>query len=485
MSDRRPNLLFILSDQHARDVAGCYGHPMVQTPHLDALAARGTRFANAYTNSPLCVPARASLATGRYVHDIGHWDNAFPYHGEVTSWHHRVREAGLPMDSIGKLHFRSADDDNGFGREIEPLHVVDGIGDILGCIREDPPVRERFGSFDAIGPGESTYLAYDERNASNGVDWIRQHAGDDEPWVLFLSFVLPHPPYIAPPELCDLYPRDRVPLPTQWRREDWPAHRVLELFRQFFDYTQGFDEEVVRRLAATYYGMVTYLDRQIGRVLETLGTCGLEDSTRVVYTTDHGDCLGARGVFGKFTLYEESAAVPMIAAGPGVPAGRIVDTPVSLIDVYPSVLEAVGVERTPAEEELPGESLWSIAAAADRDRTVFCEYHALASQSAHFMLRDRQYKYNHYVGEAPQLYNLSTDPREVRDLAADPDHRAVLERFEAQLRELLDPEGVDAQAKADQRARIEAFGGEAAVRRRGSFENSPAPGETPVFRHGS
>ena len=133
------NLLFILSDEHTREVAGCYGHPVVRTPAIDGLAARGTRFANAYTNCPICIPARASLATGRYVHQIRHWDNGLPYDGGVRSWHHELRDRGFRVDSIGKLHFRRPDEDHGFTEEIEPLHVVEGVGDILGCLRDDPP----------------------------------------------------------------------------------------------------------------------------------------------------------------------------------------------------------------------------------------------------------------------------------------------------------------------------------------------------------
>lgn len=150
------NLLYIISDQHNRNLLGCYGHPMVQTPNLDRLAERGTRFANAYTNCPICVPARASLATGRYVHQIGNWDNGQPYDGSVPSWHHRLREQGVHAASIGKLHFQGQGADHGFGEEIEPLNVVDGVGDVLGCIRDLPPFRNKRPGIREAGPGDST-----------------------------------------------------------------------------------------------------------------------------------------------------------------------------------------------------------------------------------------------------------------------------------------------------------------------------------------
>ena len=195
---KQTNLLFILSDQHSRDCLGCYGHSMVQTPHLDRLAERGTLFRNAYTNCPICVPERASLATGRYVHEIGFWDNGIPYDGSVKSWGHRLKESGYRVDSIGKLHFRSGDDDNGFTEEHDPLHVVEGIGDLLGCIRENAPFRKKRDGILEAGPGDSTYLQYDERNAATAWRWLREHAEDEKQWALFLSFACPHPPYIAP-----------------------------------------------------------------------------------------------------------------------------------------------------------------------------------------------------------------------------------------------------------------------------------------------
>ena len=136
------NLLFIMSDEHQRNVTGCYGHPIVQTPNLDRLAARGTRFTHAYTNCPICVPCRASLGTGRYVHQIGHWDNAFPYYGAAPAWGHRLQEQGLHAASIGKLRYRRAEDNDGFTKKHDAMYVAEGISELISCIRENPPLRK-------------------------------------------------------------------------------------------------------------------------------------------------------------------------------------------------------------------------------------------------------------------------------------------------------------------------------------------------------
>ena len=474
------NLLFILSDQHTRDITGCYGHPVVRTPNIDSLAGRGTRFTSAYTNCPICVPARASLATGRYVHQTGNWDNAFAYDGSVPSWGHRLREQGFQVASIGKLHFRSAEDDNGFSQEIDPLHVVDGVGDILSCIRDRPPFRDKRAGILNAGPGDSTYLQYDVSNADRACAWLSERKDNDRPWVLFLSFVCPHPPYVAPPDLFEMYPPEQLPLPAQWRHEDWPDHPAIRRFRRFFNYDRPFTEPELRNLTAAYYGTCTHLDRQIGRVLNALEVHNLADTTRILYTSDHGESLGARGLFGKFTMYEESASVPLILAGPDVPSGRVVGTPVSLVDSFPTVLECAAA--APEPDPLPGRSLWQIARNADENRTVFSEYHAVGSRNATYMLRDRTWKYIHYVNEPPQLFNLEDDPKETTDLSSSRDHQTTLKSLERRLRELLDPEAADARAKSAQQARINRFGGEETVRNRGAFDNSPVPGESPAFR---
>ncbi|MFT5090284.1 MAG: choline-sulfatase, partial [Planctomycetota bacterium] len=196
--------------------------------------------------------------------------------------------------------------------------------------------------------------------------------------------------------------------------------------------------------------------------------------------SDHGECLGARGLFGKFTLYDEAASVPMIAAGPDVPAGKVVNTPVSLVDIFPTALEGLGAEMV--DEDLPGRSLWQLANEDDQERTVLSEYHALGTEHGCFMLRRARYKYNYYVGAPAQLFDLQEDPDELSNLSGAAEHQPLVQDFERELRELLDPEAVDAQAHADQRAQVDAHGGEATVRAKGAFDHSPTPGEKPAYR---
>jgi choline-sulfatase len=479
------NVLFILSDEHSRRVLGCYGHEMIRTPNLDRLAAGGIRFSDAYCNSPICVPSRASLATGQYVHKIRFWDNGIPYDGSVPSWHHRLKQAGNEVVSIGKLHFRSADDDNGFTEEVMPLHVVDGIGDPAGWLRE--PLAERKAALklaQQAGRGDSDYQGYDGRITDAAVDWLKARARQTggKPWALFVSLVCPHFPLIARPEWYDLYPEDKVPTPALYDPKDWPDHPYVRAIRECQVYQKGFAGHPgsLQRALAAYFGLVSYVDHNVGRLMEALVASGLAETTRIIYSSDHGDNLGTRGLWGKSTMYEESAGVPMIVAGPELPSGMVCREPVSLVDCFPTVLSWAGVAPNPQDRDLPGLPLDEVALKAPQ-RTILCEYHAAGAATGAFLIRKGKFKYVYYAGMPAQLFDLDADPQEAHDLAGEPGWQGLAAECERELRAVVDPDAADALAKADQRARIAAHGGREAILKLGSFGHSPVPGTKAVY----
>lgn len=478
---RPTNVLIIHSDQHSKRVLGCYGNPVVRTPHLDALAARGTRFANAYCPTPICVPSRASLATGRYAHRLGSWDNAKPYIGtEAASWGHRLTARGRKVTTIGKLHYRRVGDPTGFPDQRLPMHVLDGVGDLYQLLREKMPVRphSRTQVLEA-GPREVEYTRYDRAIGDEAVRWIQEEgAREREPWALFVSFTYPHFPLGVPEPYFSLYDPQTLPMPVQWRPEEWPRHPVIDFMRRQQALEEPFDEPTIRRAIQTYYGMVTFLDEQVGRVLRALEASGQAENTRIIYTTDHGEQLGEHGLWWKSSMYEGAVGIPLIVAGPDIPAGKVSRTNVSLVDCFPGILEAAGVEPEPEDADIDGESIFRLAQQEDQPRTVFSEYHTLFAPNGIFMIRNERYKYVHYVGDPPQLFDMIEDPLETRDLAGDPAYAEVLARCEAQLRAICDPEEVDRQAKADQQRRIQEAGGVEAVLAGGvKVPYTPAPDE--------
>ena len=477
------NLLVIMSDEHSPKVLGCAGHPVIHTPNLDALAARGTAFGAAYTTSPVCIPARAGFACGKYIHQIGFWDNADAYDGSVPSGHHLLRESGHRVVSIGKLHFRLAGEDHGFSEEQIPMHIYEGKGDLLGLIRDDMPPRGNSKKMIALaGPGESTYTFYDKEICSRAQVWLREQAPrrHAKPWVLFVSFVAPHFPLTAPPEHYYRYWYRELPMPKLYAREQRPRHPYVVDYGRNFNYDDYFESpQDVKKALSGYFGLVSYLDENIGKVLAALREAGLDEDTVVMYTSDHGDNLGARGLWGKSTMYEEIAGVPLILSGPGIAAGNRVDTPVSHVDAFPTILEIAG-ERMPAG--YPGVSLIDIANGAKPDRTVLSEYHGMGSSTGAFAVRVGKWKYVHYAKYGPQLFDLECDPDEIRDLAGDPGHADALAQCRRKLYAICDPAEVDRRARARQAELLALNGGREAVIKRGDFGFTPAPGTAADFK---
>jgi choline-sulfatase len=479
------NVLWIMSDEHNQRVLGSYGHRTIRTPNLDALAARGTRFTSAYTNCPICVPARASFATGDYVHRIRYWDNAIAYDGRVPSWGHRLMAQGHRVSSIGKLHYvDSSPARNGFDEEILPLHIVNGVGDLLGLIRDELPRRPGSAKLGPeAGPGESDYTRYDREIASATAAWLRKAAQEkaERPWALYVGFVSPHFPLIAPPEYYAMYPEESVPWPDLYGADERPRHPFIDAMRKCLCFDEPFDAAMVRRAIAAYMGLVSFLDHNVGTILDALEETGLAANTRVVYTTDHGDNLGTRGLWGKSTMYEESAGIPLIMAGPDVPANNACDTPVSLVDGFPTFVHAVGARADERDVGLPGHSLLDIAQGYVPQRTILSEYHAAGAMTGAYMIRHGRYKYVSYVGLPPMLFDLEADPCERTDLGRDPAFAAVRDACEARLRSVVDPERADAEAREDQRRHIEKHGGKDAILKRGHFRYSPPPGAKPAY----
>jgi choline-sulfatase len=480
------NVIVIMSDEHSPRVMGCAGHPVIDTPNLDALAARGTRFSSAYTTSPVCVPARAAFALGKYIHQIGFWDNADAYDGSLPSWHHALRGLGHEVVSIGKLHFNRSGEDHGFSEEQIPMHILDGKGDLMGLVREDLPRRGGAKKMAAMaGPGESTYTLYDRDICARAQVWLRENAAGPraKPWVLFVSFVAPHFPLTAPPEHYYRYFNQALPMPKLYQREQRTRHPYIDDYRNSFCYDDFFESEAdVHRALSGYFGLVSFFDEHVGKIMKVVSEMGLEGSTDVIYTSDHGDNLGARGLWGKSTMYEEIAGVPLIAAGPSFPKGGVVTTPVSHVDCYPTIIEAAGESFEAVRDGQPGVSLVALANGATPDRTVLSEYHGMGSSTGAYMIRVGQYKYVHYVKYAPQLFDLEADPEEITDLASDSKMASVLKECRARLEAMLDPVDVDRRAKARQGEILAANGGRDAVIARGDLGFTPAPGVVATFQ---
>jgi choline-sulfatase len=292
--------------------------------------------------------------------------------------------------------------------------------------------------------------------------------------MLFVGFVAPHFPLIAPPRYVELYPPAEMPLPRLTPQNGYVRHPWLHAQESYMptDREFGTNDEKRRRAISAYYALCTMMDDHVGAIIAALDEIGATESTRVIYTSDHGEALGERAHWGKSNLYSECTQVPLVIAGPDVPRGSRCDTPVNLIDLAPTFLTAFGL----ADPELPGRCLFDIAGEpTNAERASFSEYHAAGAPSGAFMLRKARWKFHEYIGFPSELFDLESDPDETINRIGDPSYAEIVESLRGELRRIVDPEAADRQAKADQRLLVERFGGREAAFQLGTKGATPAP----------
>ena len=403
-----------------------------------------------------------------------------PYTGTPKGWGHALQEKGVRVESIGKLHYRDTQDDSGFDVQHIPMHVHDGVGMVWASIRreEERVYNKNIRMMgDYVGPGESSYTKYDRAVTDRTCEWLSDASDASEPWCIYVGLVAPHHPLVAPQDFYDKYPLDALPPDKLHPRDGYRQHPWLEKMAYAMVGEDGWKDAHERRQAiAAYYGLTSYMDHNVGRIVQALQANGQFDDTTIIYSSDHGENLGVRGLWGKMNMYEESAAIPLIVAPAPrakktVPATR--STTASLLDVSATILDHFDADL-PGER--PGRSLYALADEDDnKERAVFSEYHAVGAVSGAFMLRKGRWKLIEYIGFEPELFDLDADPEEANDLAQDPNCADVLAALKAEMRAICDPNKEDARAFADQDAMIAGYGGKEIAATLGAPSATPPP----------
>ena len=440
-----PNIVIIMADQMTAALTGAYGHPVVRTPNLDGLAARGVRFDAAYTPCPLCTPARAAMMSGRYASRTRTYDNGGILASDVPTWAHHLRAAGYEVIAAGKMHFVGADQLHGFERRLtpdiypadfswtpDPDEPCDGADDQT---HGKAVVARRAGPCDG-----SEQIDYDDNVHARSLEFLRGRRGD-RPLCLLVSYSHPHPPYLCPRRFWEMYEGADIDLPAL---TDIPRDRQSCMERWLHSF-QGFSPadaahaETIRRIHRAYYGMVSYIDEKVGEILAGLAEAGMAENTAVLFASDHGDMLGQRRQVQKRLFYEWSARVPLIGSFPGRwGEGATVSAPVNLIDLFGTLTELAGAVPP---IDVDGRSILPLLtgkAPADEDRITFSEYQGEGVRGACFMARRGRFKYVYVHGHQRQLFDLQADPLEQTDLADVPAHAeteqqlhaAVVKRFD-------------------------------------------------------
>lgn len=459
MSDK-PNILFIMSDEHDPGVTGCYGDPLVQTPNLDRLADRGVTFDACYCNSPLCVPSRLSWTAGKYVSRIGAWNNScWLPSDDYPSVPNLLRRSGYTPYLCGKQHY-DATRRYGFV-DLEPKwndHYK------KGNISRREPDDESIGedswtkrSADFHPGDESGILDHDREVTKKANEFLSGYRNEQGPFLLFVGHLAPHFPLIAPEHIYEKY-RGKVPMP------EIPEGLIDRLPRNYLQHRRGFgetlaDEETIQKGRDLYWALTDWYDGQIGQILDTLDDSEAAENTMVIYTSDHGENKGDHGLWWKNCAYEHAARVPLIVSYPARWTGGQRRTQAcSLVDVASLVLEIGGSE---VPEDWDGDAMapWlDDGSYAWKDRAI-CEYYGHNIASGITMLREGKYKYVYHArmsqefGPERELYDLEADPKELNNLSNEDEHEKRIERMHAELEKELggDLDAIEQRCRAQEK----------------------------------
>lgn len=459
-------------DQLAPNFLGCYDNPVVSSPSIDRLAREGVVFDAAYTNSPLCTPARCCMMTGRLPSATGGYDNAAYLPSTIPTFAHHLRAAGYRTVLSGKMHFVGPDQLHGFEeRRTTDIYPAD-FGWTPDWRAPDERIDWWYHNMDSVtgaGVAEVTnQLLFDDEVGHHAVralhDLVR--ADDGRPWMLVASFTHPHDPYVTRRQYWDRYEGIELPLPAVSGTDvDDDPHSVRLRGVSAMERSTITDDHV-RAARRAYFGNISYVDDWTGRLVGTLEASGAADDTVVVLVADHGDMLGERGLWYKMNFFEGSSRVPLVVHSPARFSPRRVGAPVSLVDVLPTLCDLAGVaEQAHAVADemgmpLAGRSLLPLCRGDERgegldggEREVVGEYLAEGALAPIVMLRRGSWKFVHCPADPDQLYDLAADPEERTNLALDPARDDLVASLRAEVTQRWDLDRLHADVLADQARR--------------------------------
>ncbi|WGD32187.1 choline-sulfatase [Ancylobacter sp. WKF20] len=455
----RPNILILMVDQLNGTLFPDGPAPFLHAPHLRALAGRSARFANSYTASPLCAPARASFMSGQLPSRTRVYDNAAEFGSDIPTFAHHLRRAGYHTALSGKMHFVGPDQLHGFEERLTTDIYPADFGWTPDYTRPGERIDwwyHNLGSVTGAGVAEITnQLEYDDEVAYHAGRKLYDLARGQEkrPWCLSVSFTHPHDPYVARRRFWDLYEDcpalDPVVPPIPFEQQDPHSQRLMRASDHASSHVTAED---VRRSRRAYFANISYIDEKIGELLAILDTCRMAEDTVVVFVSDHGDMLGERGLWFKMNFFEGSARVPLMIAAPDLPAGRV-DHPVSTLDVLPTLAELAGLDLSSVLPWTDGESLVPLAQGRGTRSPVPMEYAAEGSEAPLVALRDGPWKLVLCDLDPPILTHLNDDPQERINRASDPACAGVLTSLQAMMRERWDLARFDADVRASQARR--------------------------------
>ncbi len=453
----KPDVLLLMVDQMTVRAMSMYGNAVAKMPYLDKLASESVLFENAYCAAPLCAPARVALLTGRHPFSVNAFDNACEFPASIPTAAHYLRKLGYFSTLCGKMHFIGPDQLHGFDSRLMtdvypssyawapswdkgPSYITSGVT-CASIIEAGPCIRSLQIDYDDEVCYRSTQMLY---------DLARQRGRQS--FFLTVSFTHPHHPFTITEEYWNRYAQQDIDLPDvrglPFEQLDYHSRG---LYFAHGRHLHDINSEHVRNARRAYFGMLSYLDDKIGHLLQVLEQTGLAGNTLVIFTSDHGEMLGERGMWHKHHFYEAAARVPLTLRLPGKLAPSKIDAPVSHIDLLPTLLDMLG--ETEPLGRLQGNSLMPALQGGTVEHPIFCDYLAIGPCVPCRMIRMGDHKYMYTHGHDEQMFNVSQDPDEMTNLAKDSSSQAVKSQLKHALFEHWDPDEIDQRVRASQRRR--------------------------------
>ncbi|THV68698.1 choline-sulfatase [Aureobasidium pullulans] len=455
-----PNILFIMADQLAAPQLKIWNDKsQIKTPNLDKLAEKSVIFDSAYCPSPLCAPSRMSLVTGQLPSKIGAYDNASSISSDTPTFSHYLRHAGYETVLAGKMHF-IGDQLHGWEKRLTADIYPADYGWAVNWDEPDTRLEWYHNSSSILQAGpcvRSNQLDYDEASMHKSTqylyDYVRQ-GPDARPFALTVSLTHPHDPYTIEDKYWDMYEDVDIDMPdVQINKEDQDPHsKRLQHVCDLEDY--DFTPEQIKKAKRAYYGACSYVDDCIGKLLDVLDKCKLRDNTIIIFSGDHGDMLGERGLWYKMSYFESSVRVPMLISHPKSYTPHRVYENVSTLDLPATLCDMVGTKLVPGLP-MDGHSMMPHLRGKKGNDTVFAEYMGEGTIAPLMMIRRGPWKYITCPVDPPQLFNLSADPKELTNLSTsdDPETKTMFEAFEKEAAAKWDFDAITKDVFAQQRRR--------------------------------
>ncbi|QGH33663.1 choline-sulfatase [Gracilibacillus salitolerans] len=465
MKNKQPNMVMIMADQMAFDVIGALGHPAVKTPNIDKLVESGVTFDNAYCNSPICAPSRASFVSGKLTSNIAVYDNGSELSADTPTFLHHLRNAGYETVLAGKMHFIGPDQHHGFEKRITGDIHTTGF-DLTPDWTKGVYHNHGTGVKRLKNPGVSEInnnLDYDARVLNRSLEQIRSFKRRKEeekrPFFLCSSFFHPHDPFHITEEYWNMYDDVEIPSPAVDGHdldEMHPFNQWIQIHHEL-DICQLTDEEIEKNRRA-YYGMVTYFDRIVGEIVNELERLNMLKDTIIMVTSDHGEMLGEHGMWFKRTFYDPATKIPLVISCPERFQGnRTVSEVVSLVDLAATCItlaEAPGADEW--IEDIDGNSFEALLydKQIDWKDEVIAEYYGEGAIEPLIMIRKGNYKFVYIHQQEPLLFDLETDPHELNNLAQDVNYQNILQQLKKRIHDEFDVDTIKQDIIKSQKERL-------------------------------